>query len=49
MNIDDLASLIGKSRKELEELLKENEVIELKLTESKNGMIKDKCKIEIME
>jgi len=49
MNIDDLSILMGKSRKELEEMLKQNEIIELKLTESINGMVKDKCKIEIME
>ncbi|MBI2523350.1 hypothetical protein HYW19_03100 [Candidatus Woesearchaeota archaeon] len=34
MNIDELASLMGKTRKHLEEELKKTEVIELNLAES---------------
>jgi len=33
MNLDDLASLMGKTRRQLEEDLKKNDVIELKLVE----------------
>jgi len=49
MKLEDLASLMKISKEELVEQLKKNDVIELKLTESKNGIIKDKCKIEILE
>ena len=33
MNLDDLAFLMGKTRRQLEEELKNNDVIELKLVE----------------
>ena len=33
MNLDDLAFLMGKTRRQLEEDLKKNDVIELKLVE----------------
>ena len=33
MNLDDLALLMGKTRRQLEEDLKKNDVIELKLVE----------------
>ena len=33
MKIEDLVFLLGKTRKEIEEMLKENEIIELNLTE----------------
>ena len=48
MNIDDLASLMGKSRKELVEQLKQNDVIELKLTERNKTEEKDKGSIEVL-
>lgn len=35
LRIDDLAQLLGKSRIEVEEMLKNNDVIELKLSERK--------------
>ena len=35
MKIDDLAQLLGKTRKEVEEMLRENDVIELGLSERK--------------
>ena len=35
MNLDDLAALMGKSREEVEKLLQQDEVIELKLTDKK--------------
>ena len=34
MNLDDLASLMGKTRRQLEEELKKTDVIELNLAES---------------
>ena len=36
MKIDDLAKLLDKTREELEEILKNNDVIELKLSERKS-------------
>ena len=35
MRIDDLANLLGKTRTEIEEILKNNDVIELNLNERK--------------
>ena len=35
MKIEDLAELLGKTRAEIEEILKNNDIIELKLSESK--------------
>ena len=35
MNVDDLAQLMGKSKEEVEAMLKNEDVIELKLTERK--------------
>ncbi len=33
MKIEDLAALLGKTRQEMEQMLKENDTIELNLTE----------------
>jgi hypothetical protein len=50
MKLKELASLMGKTRKELEEMLKQDDIIELKLTEKNNGKIKDDGGIiEILE
>ena len=49
MKLDDLASLMGKTREEVEEMLKQNSVIELKLTEKTNKQLKDNGSIEILE
>ena len=49
MKLQELASLMNVSKEELIEQLKQNDVIELKLTERKNGMIKDNGSIEIIE
>ena len=49
MKLVELAEIMGKSKQELIEQLKQNDVIELKLMERKNGMIKDNFKIEILE
>ncbi len=35
MKIEDLAELLGKTRAEIEEILKNNDIIELKLSERK--------------
>ncbi len=35
MKIEDLAELLGKTRVEMEEILKNNDIIELKLSERK--------------
>ncbi len=48
MNIDDLATLMGKSRKELEEMLNQNNVIELELTERNKREEVDIGKIEVL-
>ncbi len=49
MKLDDLASLMGKTKQDLIEELKQTDVIELKLIERKNSMVKDNFKIEILE
>ena len=48
MKLEDLALLMNISKEELIEQLKQNDVVELKLTEKKNGMIKDKFEIEVL-
>jgi hypothetical protein len=49
MKLDELASLMGKTKEELIEQLKQNDVIELRLTEKKDNTIKDNGSIEIIE
>ena len=49
MRIDELASLMGKSKEELIEQLKQNDVIELKLTERNKKETADTGNIEILE
>ncbi|MBW2975906.1 hypothetical protein KY347_00510 [Candidatus Woesearchaeota archaeon] len=48
MNLEDLAFLTGRTRKELEEHLKQNDVIELDLNEKSARQIRDKGGIEIL-
>jgi len=49
MKLNDLASLMNKTKEELEEMLKQNDMIELKLTEKEDIEIKDSGGIEILE
>ena len=49
MKIEDLVFLLGKTRKEIEEMLKENEIIELNLTEKNKAESIEKGEIEIMQ
>ena len=49
MRLEELAFLMRKSKEELEEMLKQNDVIELKLTEKLNKEIKDIGGIEILD
>ena len=48
MRLEDLASLMNKTKEELEEILKHNEVIELKLNDKTNKETKDIGGIEIL-
>ena len=48
MKLEELAELMGKSKQELIEELKNNDVIELRLMERKDGMVKDNFKIEVL-
>ncbi len=49
MKIEDLAALLGKTRQEMEEMLKENDTNELNLTERNKSKIKESGEIKIME
>lgn len=49
MKLEELASIMKITKEELIEQLKQNDVVELKLTERKNGMIVDDGSIEIIE
>ena len=49
MKLEELAFLMKKSKEELEEMLKQNDVIELRLTEKHDKEIKDIGGIEILE
>ena len=49
MKLQELASLMNISKEELIEQLKQNDVIELKLIEKKDGEIKDNGSIEIIK
>ena len=48
MNLDDLASLMGKTRRQLEEDLKKSDVIELKLVERERREDNDEGNIMIL-
>ncbi len=48
MKLDDLAALIGVTREELIEQLKQNDIIELRLIEKKSKQTKDIGGIEIL-
>lgn len=49
MKLSDLEFLLGKTRKEIEEMLKENNIIELNLTEKNNRKIRESGEIKIIE
>ncbi len=49
MRLDDLALLMGKSKDELIRQLKQDDIIELKLTERNSKQSKDNGSIEILE
>ena len=49
MKLDELASLMNISKQELIEQLENNDVIELKLNEKNDNIIKDNGSIEIIE
>ena len=49
MKLEELASIMKITKEELIEQLKQNDVVELKLIEGKNGMIMDDGSIEIIE
>lgn len=50
MNLDEIAQLMGVTRKEVEEILNSEDVIELNLTDNKKRMkkVKEKEKIEVI-
>ncbi|HJO01851.1 MAG: hypothetical protein QGI89_03040 [Candidatus Woesearchaeota archaeon] len=48
MKLDELASLMGKTKDELIEQLKQTDVIELRLTEKADKEIKDNGSMEII-
>ena len=49
MRIDELCKLLGKSRMEIEEMLRSNEVIELNLNERKPRLRKEDDELRIFE
>ena len=48
MKLEELAELMGLTKDELIAQLKQNDVIELKLRERKDGMANDNFKIEVL-
>lgn len=48
MKLEELAELMGLTKDELITQLKQNDVIELKLRERKDGMVNDNFKIEVL-
>ena len=48
MNIDDLSFLLGKSKQEVEEMLKSEDVICLNLNERGRKVVKEEGKIEVL-
>ncbi|MDP6547614.1 MAG: hypothetical protein QF917_01480 [Candidatus Woesearchaeota archaeon] len=49
MNINDLVFLMGKTKKEVEEILKQNDVIKLNLIDKENKKIKEDGDIKILQ
>lgn len=49
MKIDDLARMLGKTRREVEDILSKQEVIELNLTERNARESKDDLGINLLE
>lgn len=49
VKVDDLAALLGKSRAEVERMLQRDEVIELRLTESRRRDADDEGNIILMK
>jgi|TARA_Y100000310_G_scaffold22935_2_gene21907 plasmid maintenance system antidote protein VapI len=49
LKIEELAELLGKKRWEVEEMLKNNDVIELKLSERKSKYNKEEDELRIYE
>lgn len=49
MKIEDLAILLGKTRQEMVEMLKENDIIELNLTEKNKSKAKENGELKIIE
>lgn len=48
MNIDDIAKLMGKSRAEVEKILKQEDMIELNLKDTKQKTVKESGSIVVM-
>jgi len=48
MKLEELALLMGKTKQQLIDELKSNDVIELKLVEKNNGAARDNFKIEVL-
>lgn len=49
VKVDDLAQLMGKSRREVEQMLSRDDVIELRLTESRKRDLDDEGSIILMK
>lgn len=49
LGIDELAKLLGKTRYEMEKMLKENDVIELNLNEKRHGHREEEDELRIYE
>lgn len=49
LKLDDLAKMLGKTRPEIEELLRNNDVIELNLNERKQRNKEDEDELKIYE
>ena len=47
VKLDDLAALLGKSRAEVERMLQQDDVIELRLTESRRREMEDEGSIVV--
>jgi len=49
MKIEDIATLMGKTREEVKAIMEQNDIIELNLTEKKIKETKDNGNLEIIE
>ena len=49
MKLNDLVYILGKTREEVNKMLKENEIIELNLTEKEDRKMKESGEIKIMQ